>query len=239
MMDVIDYTRSFVHGTRPYNRVRFVVEARTRLIDARDGCVRDYVVCASCKSEDTYAKSQLFTDDNYDFLPVFGPDDGVVFRSKAYAHDGYRSVYPVGELFDGPRYRLCVPTSVRKLETNADIRQATHDGLPLVAQTEWTDENTGMTAIVECPVKTMNIHDENDWYQVDTGPVAYADLSQRPERLVDTLSLAFVAFNCTRFAEFILEAPTSITEAGLQVARVHHYSERVQVNGANRLFAVE
>ena len=125
MMDVIDYTRSFLHGTRPYNRVRFVVEARTCLIDGRDGCVRDYVVCASCKSEHTYSESDLFTDDNYDFLPVFGPELGVVFRSKAYVHDGYRIVYAADELFDGPKHRLCAPKSVRELVTNAEIRQAT------------------------------------------------------------------------------------------------------------------
>ena len=238
-MDVIDYTRSFLHGTGSYNRVRFVVEARTRLIDARDGCVRDYVACASCKSEHTYSEGQLFTDDNYDFLPVFGPEDAVVFRSKAYVHDGYRVVYPVNELFDGPTHRLCTPRSVRELETNADVRRATHDGLPLVVQTEWRDGSTGMTAIVECPVKTMNIHDENDWYQVDTGPVAYPDLSCRPERLIDTLSLAFVAFNCPDYAEFVLETPTPIAEAGTEVTRVPHYSERVRVDGTNRLFAVE
>ena len=237
-MNVIDYTRSFLHGTMPLNRVRFVVEARTRLIDARDGCVRDYVVCASCKSEHTYSEDQLFTDDNYDFLPVFGPDHAVVFRSKAYVHDGYRTVYPVDQLFDGPTHRLCTPKSVRELGTNAEVRRATHDGILLVTQTEWSDEGTGLTAIVECPVKTMNIHDENDWYQVDTGPVACPELSQRPERLIDTLSLAFVAFNRPGSAEFILEAPTAVIEAGSEVTRVPHYSERVRIDVENRLFAL-
>lgn len=238
-MQLIDYTRSFVHGTAPSNRVRFVVESRTRIIDDREGQHRDYVVCASCKSEDTFADRDLFYEDNYDFLPIFGPEQTLVFRSRAYLHDDYRTTYAVEDLWDGPQYALVAPQSVTRLATNAAIRQATHKDLLLIAQTEWYDTDTGLRAIVEYPVKTMNIHDERDLCQVDTGPVAYADLSTRPAQLIDTLHLAFVAFNRTGLADFILEAPVPVLENGREVTRVPHYSRRISVNAENRLFAVE
>ena len=59
---------------------------------------------------------------------------------------------------------------------------------------------------MEYPVKTMNTNRANDIYQVDTGPVAFPDLSQRHARHVDALSLAFVVFNAPHFADFVLEA---------------------------------
>ena len=73
----------------------------------------------------------------------------------------------------------------------------------------------------------------NDIYQVDTGPVAFPDLSQRHARHVDALSLAFVVFNAPHFADFVLEAPTRV--GGEQV---YHYSKIVSLAAVNRLYAV-
>ena len=75
-MTPLDYGRSFVIGRAPANEVRFWVESRTRWIDERAGTHEDYVQCGSCKSEDTFAEKDLFLRDNYDFLPVFGPQVG-------------------------------------------------------------------------------------------------------------------------------------------------------------------
>lgn len=62
---VIDYGRSFISGTVSSNRVRFLVESRTRILDERTGKTHDYYQCASCKSENTFAREDLFMEDNY------------------------------------------------------------------------------------------------------------------------------------------------------------------------------
>lgn len=241
-MDILDYGRSFLQGNWPNNRVRFWVESRTRIIDERTGRTEDYIQCASCKSEDTFATKDLFYADNYDFLPIFGPELGVVFRRKAYINPNYRSVQPVAEMWAGQTYRLQVvppgPGGARLLTTTAQIRRATDEAWPLVAQTEYANPSTGLRAILEYPIKTMNIHDARDLYQVDTGPLAFADLASRPDRLVDTLRLAFVAFNAADWADVIVEEPTPITQDGKEVTRIHHYSRRVTLKAQNRLYAV-
>ena len=43
--------------------------------------------------------------------------------------------------------------------------------------TQVRNEETGLQAIMEYPVKTMNTNRANDIYQVDTGPVAFPDLT--------------------------------------------------------------
>jgi len=86
----------------------------------------------------------------------------------------------------------------------------------------------------------MNTRREDFAWQVDTGPVAYPDLTRRPERLVDSISLAFVAFNAPHFADFVIEAPTAIPSPdGGAPAQVHHYSQRQSLPAINRLYALD
>jgi hypothetical protein len=238
-MEPIDYGRSFLQGKWTENRVRFWVESRTRIVDPESGVPVDYYQCASCKSENTFAPKDLFHKNNYDFLPIFGPEDGMIFRRKAWLNADYRQLRKAAEMWGGQVYKLVRPRAVRLLRSNREIREATHSGVPIVAQTEISDPRTRLRAIIEFPVKTMNIHDGRDLYQVDSGPVAFPDLSRRYARPAESLSLAFVAFNAPGSADFVIEGPTPISEAGREVARVFHYSRLESLPAANRLFACE
>ena len=229
----LDYGRSFLIGNDPENEVRFWVESRTRIIDEASGQSEDYVQVGACKSEHTFAKENLLHEDNYDFLPVFGPEWSVVYRRRAYLRDGYREIRRSEEWWNGQQYYLIVGSDVEELTSDAAVREATYDSVPIVAQTQVRNEETRLQAIMEYPVKTMNTNRANDIYQVDTGPVAFPDLSQRHARHVDALSLAFVVFNAPHFADFVLEAPTRVGDG-----QVYHYSKIVSLAAVNRLYAV-
>ena len=141
-------------------------------------------------------------------------------------------------MFGGYDLHLVEGDMIRELPSNAAIREETYRFAPLVSQTEIRNEDTSLRAVIECPVKTVNTRREDDCYQVDTGPIAFPDLSKRPERLVDTLSLAFVAFNAPHFADFVIEAPTAVGPANSDL-NVHHYSKLISLPARNRLFVVE
>lgn len=236
-MNPLNYYSSFITGLSPENRVRFWVESRTRIIDEQAGVTEDYYQCGSCKAEDTFAGNDLFLPDNYDFLPVYGPEYGLIFRRRAYLHDGYRETKLVRNMWDGQRYRLHEHDQAERLDTDDAICKATHEGALLIGQTELA--GSGMRAIIEYPVKTMNIRDATTTYQVDTGPVLLPDLSRRHSRLVDSLRLAYVAFNTAEFADFVIEVPTVLrAENGAAAATTCHYSERVSLQSSNRLFSV-
>ena len=230
-MHPLDYGLSFLHGTAKWNSVRFWVESRTRIIDEKTGRVEDFLQCASCKSEDTFAKQNLFYKDNYDFLPIFGPTHGVIFRRKASLNPNYRQVREAKDMWDSPKLQLAPAKKVELLPTTAAIRKATHAGFPLVAQTEFSNTETALRAIIEFPVKTMNVHDEKDLYQVDTGPVAFPDLALRHANHAESLSLAFVAFNAPGFADFVIEDETPVNQT-----RIHHYSRMHSQPSQNRLY---
>ena len=238
-MEPIDYGLSFIQGKGAKNSVRFWIESRTRIIDESSGSSADYYQCGSCKSEDTFPDKDLFKSPNYDFLPIFGPEYGIVFCRDAFYDPPYsRSTKKAEELFEGQRYKLREATSARKLKTNEEIRKATNDFLPLIAQTEIRNEQTGLRAIIEYPVKTMNICDSDDVYQVDTGPVALPDLTKRYERMIDSISLAFVAFNAPHFADFVIEHPTPIIREGKEIYKPLHYSKLLSLEAKNALFCI-
>jgi len=233
----LDYGRSFLIGKAEFNEVRFWAEPRTRIIDEKTGRHEDYVQAGACKSERTFAPEVLFARDNYDFLPIFGPECGVIFRRRAAMDPGYRSVVPAGEMWEGQDYHLVPGRNVEELVDAEAVLRATYDWAPIVAQTEIRNADTGLRAVIEYPVKTLNTQRARNLYQVDTGPVALPDLTTRHLRHADGLRLAFLAFNAPHFADFVIEAPTRVGEEG-NPAWIYHYSEQLTLPCENRLYAV-
>ena len=238
LMQPLDYGLSFICNTADFNAVRFWVESRTRIIDDREGKWTDYYQCGSCKSEHTFAKQDLFHKDNYDFLPILGAGQWLVFRRRVGISDRYRSVTPVDGLWGQPVLKLRDASEVTVLETWEQIRDATAAAIPIVTQTEMANSETGLRAIIECPTKTMNVSLTDRLYQVDTGPIAFPDLSKRYDPEIDCLRLAFIAFNAPDFADFVIEQPTTVPRDSGEEFQVYHYSNPFSLPAKNRVLAL-
>ena len=234
---VLDYGRSFITNTAAFNAVRFWVESRTTIIDEKSGESRTFYQCGSCKSEHTFAEKDLFAADNYDFLPILGDGDWLIFRRLCRISDRYRDVQPVDKLWGEPILKLRELSGTKLLKDWETIRDTTAAAVPIVAQTELHNAETGLRGVIEYPVKTMNISLDKQLYQVDTGPVAYPDLSQRFERPIEALSLAFVAFNAPDFADFVIEQPVKISEEAADDCQTYHYTKPFSMPAQNRLIA--
>ena len=181
-MRPLDYGLSFICNPSPANSVRFWIESRTRITDPKRGTTTDYYQCASCKSEHTFAAKDLLHDDNYDFLPILGGEDLLIFRRHARLTPTYRQLYKAVDVWGAPIFKPREAETVVVLDTWEKIEGATAAGVPIVTQTQIADEGTGLKATIECPTKTMNISIENRIYQVDTGPIALPDLRTRTPR---------------------------------------------------------
>ena len=237
----LDYGLSFICNKGPANAVRFWIESRTTVIDEPAGTTHVFYQCGSCKSEHTFAERNLFQEDNYDFLPILGGREWLVFRRPCHISEAYRRVQP--ELTEPgswgePILKLRHGRGVSELDSFEEIRDATAEGRPIVAQTELHNEQTGLKAVIEYPVKTMNVSLDKSIYQVDTGPIAYPDLAKRSERPIECLSLAFVAFNAPDFADFVIEQPTPIVQDEQELAQVYHYSKPFSLAARNRVLAL-
>jgi hypothetical protein len=234
----LDYGLSFICGTAEFNAVRFWVESRTTIVDERAGTSTVCYQCASCKSENTFAPKDLFPADNYDFLPILGDGHWLIFRRHAYLNADYRQIRTVEGSWGTPVPKLRYPKEVIELATWEQIRDATAAGVPIVSQTTLRNDELGLRATIECPVKTMNVSIKDRLYQVDTGPIAMPDLAKRYETPLDALRLAFVAFNAADFADFVVEQPTPIVEAGEEKCQIYHYSSPISLPAKNVLLAL-
>ncbi len=237
-LQCLDYGRSFICSTASFNAVRFWVESRTTVTDPASGESVDYYQCGSCKSENTFAERDLFHADNYDFLPILGRGEWLIFRRPARIWDDYKRVQKVEEVWGPPDLKLKMAPA-RELTTWEEIRDATAAGLPLVTRTEIENGETGLKAVIECPTKTMNVSLDNRLYQVDTGPVAFPDLSQRHDPAISCLNLAFVAFNAPDFADFIIEQPTPLMREDVEVGQLYHYSSPFSLPARNTVLALD
>jgi len=233
----LDYGLSFICNPSPMNSVRFWVESRTTIIDEKTGKSTDFYQCGACKSENTFAKRDLFIKDNYDFTPILGDDHWMLIRRPAGLNPNYRQITRPEAVWGAPILKLRDAGTMTMLDSWEKIRQATAAAVPIVTQTEISNPDTGLRAIIECPTKTMNISLERKMYQVDTGPIAFPDLTKRYSRLIECLSLAYIAFNAPHFADFVIEQPIPVIQDGKEVCQVHHYSGPFSLPAKNTLWA--
>ena len=220
------------------NNVRFWIESRTTIFDDKARSATVFYQCASCKSENTFGEKDLFLADNYDFLPIFGGGHWLIFRRPARISPNYRKTCKAADLWGEPKMILHDAAEVTRLDTFERIRDATAAGLPIVTQTEIRNDKTGLRAVIECPTKTMNISLAKKMYQVDTGPIAFPDLTRRFDAPIDCLSVAFVVFNAPHFADFILEQPTPVVENGQEKCKIYHFSSPFSLPAKNVVLAL-
>ncbi|MCD6350559.1 MAG: hypothetical protein J7M26_00460 [Armatimonadetes bacterium] len=258
---VLDYGRSFLGTLGPGNYPRFWVESRCFIEHEPSGLRREYFQCGSCKAEDTFAEKNLLRDPNYDFLPVFSEEELIVFRRHAWCAEDYgetgreRAGWADGAPPPPGDYRQVRPmkghpvwggivpklreAQARPLASAGEVIEATQAGLPLIAQTVLRDDASGVRAVLEYPIKTINCHPDRGLWQVDTGPVVLPDLTAPLGQWAPTLELAFVVFNTYDWVDVVVEVPTPVLRDGQEMGRVYHYSDIRHLEAKSLLLAQE
>jgi hypothetical protein len=85
---------------------------------------------------------------------------------------------------------------------------------------------------MEYPVTTMNIIADRDKFQVDTGPLLFADLGSKSPDKIAWLTPAFAVYNTFDYAEFVLRVPTPVAKG----VRVMHYSKLLPMKVRTSLY---
>ena len=238
-MDVIDFGRSFCTFVSPRNRARLQVESQLEMIDDGTGASEVYLLYASCKAEDTYAAECLFLEPNYDFCGIFSASaaDYSIIRVHA-THQDNLETGRVADRFSGLDVHL-TRADAQPLATTEAIIAATLRGDPLVARVELAAPDRPLRAVVDCPVKTMNVNPDTGMFQVDTGPMLYPDFTHAAERPIEWLQQAYVAFNRPDRVEFIIQAPTPVVQDGRELCQVTHYSRIAVHESTNTIFSIQ
>ena len=247
-MDVLDYRSSFVINTSAVdgvetNTCRTQILARCVVSNEETGEAGDFFLGKECIGEAMYKDSHVAQIPTSEVSIVFS--DGTSALNKKFA-DHSDDLSQVGDAtvkrrgYDGSyaywtdlSFRL-TKTDARRLESRAEIIEATLDCQPMTGRTTLRSEDAAWNAVVEYPIMYMNVHPPAEGIQVDAGPVLLPDFASDAEELVSRLDYAYVMYNQLDRAEFALRRPTRVGEA-----ETLHYSEIVQVEATNELFSLE
>lgn len=238
-MQVLDYGRSFVtfvsQGGRYRNNARLQIESRTTLTDTQSGESTRYLFFASCKSEDTFAPTDLFYNNNYDFNGIFSEKEYVIFRTYSQHTARFREEGLWKGTFNDVSERL-VQVDGTVLNSGEEVVRASMAGKPLVGRVELASDDGSLSAEIEFPVKTMNAND-TDWkWQVDTGPIGLPNFAADVDMHIKRLSPAFVAYNVDSFADFVVQQPVASPENGSSVT---HYSAPITLPAKTSVISTE
>lgn len=226
------------------NNVRMRLDARVVIMHKVSGRIYDYVLTASCKSEQVWVPRDIWHQPNADMCMLAGRDEFLVYKRWDKADKGVM-LYPPSlgvqperqwgdpnESFD--RFSIHLATRRACVLGSVDaIVEALSADTPVVAQTRY--EASGYEVLLEYPVKVVNYSERERYYQVDTGPILLPDFEGKYRSLLEGCRLAYIAHNCPEWAEAIVCVPTPVADA----ITVHHYSRSIRIEGArNRLIAV-
>ena len=233
-MDLYDFTRSFLTFTahERSNIARIMIDARCTLTGS-DGSAREFVLIAPCRSEVMYVEEGLLQQPNYEFCGVFGRDEFNIIRTRASCEGEKPDPGAVADRFDNVTIDIALHENVRPLPDGAAIVEATLANLPLIGRT--TLDCEGGRALIEYPVKTMNVRPEGNLFQVDTGPLPFPEAIPAAGREVEQFRFSHVVYNRFDYAEFIVLDATPI--GGGQ--SVSHYSRIEPRRVTNELFCAE
>lgn len=234
-MDVLDFSRSFVtFFTTPEqgaNIARIQIDATCRVDGwGPNGDVGTFHLIAPCRSEVMYAEGPLYQMPNYEFCGIFASNELALLRTH-WTSDREQPEYArPTERFE----RIAIDLTRREaeaLDTDKAVVEATLDNRRLVARTELTDLASGARAIIDYPIKTMNVRREPANFQVDTGPILVPrwDAMDQPAPL--RFDMAHTVYWKRDRVEFVLRRPHAVGK-GIQVT---DYSELRFDNATNSI----
>ena len=225
----------------PSNFPRVVVESTLRLTD-KSGKSTDYILSASCKSENVAEPKGLWMKPNADCCFVVSEEEYMVIKSWHKNNPGVK-LWPPSLGLQPERHPSKVKeswvslridlhkTKGRVLKLPEGVIESTFRNRPLVCRLEYDDH--GYNIVIQHPVKTINVNKKFNYFQTDTGPILLPDLSPgrrgKAKHQIELLDLAYVACSSRDWAEFVINVPTPVAKG----VTVDHYSRFRRIDGMN------
>jgi hypothetical protein len=222
------------------NIARIQLDAACTLTSAQDGTAETYYLIAPCRAEHMYRDTTLPQMPNYEFCGIFAADECLLIRTHWRSDRDNREYGRNRERFADVHLDIRTHARARPLLTAGDIIAATLANTPLVARTTLHDLAEERTAVIDYPVRTMNVLPKEGRFQVDTGPILLPDFAATSARAIERFDMAYVLYHQFTRAEFILRRPVPLHEGDAALAdSVTDYSLVVCVDAGNDIFAIE
>lgn len=246
---VTDFSQSYVRwsiaadpndsrqpGHMPWgNSVRIHVDALCTIANQSTGESETLYLIAPCRKEWMYRETGLIMDPGAEYRVIFSRDRQLDVAMSVKGH-GDRPLPPTTSSFTSLAFDL-KSAAAAQLQSDADVVRASERQAPIVARTEITGQERGLSAVLEYPIRTMNYHSERQRFQVDTGPLIFPDLSLETAHPIECCRLAHTVYNTFDYAEFVCRQPAPIVSDNPNNISVFHYTEIHQLAVDHVLYA--
>jgi hypothetical protein len=212
------------------NIARIQLDAACTIANPDSGSAETFYLIAPCRSERMYLDTPLFQMPNYEFCGIWSDTEMLILRTHWISERDHREHGGYGERparFRGVRLDVRTFAEAQPLPTPASVVEATLANRPLIARTELRDARSGQTAVLEYPVKTMNVARHPDRFQIDTGPLIVPDFTSASAHQIERFDVAHVVYNTLDRAEFILRRPTPVAEGSPPVLTTDYSEVRI------------
>lgn len=225
-MSAIDFANSYMtfFGKDGGNIARIQLDAACTVNDSRAGTSITYYLIAPCRSERMYLDTQLSQMPNYEFAGIFTDNECLLIRTHWTSERDNREYAENRVRFADVHLDIRTFPQTRTLAEAASIVEATLANRPLIARTELSDPRRRQSAVLEYPIKTMNVLKSPARFQVDTGPLLWPDFAAVNARPIERFEVAHLLYNTFDRAEFILRRPVQIAQPTQQNLATTDYS---------------
>jgi hypothetical protein len=241
----LDYNRSFFWFTVNKDQMtRILIDARTFVTDHKSGRTWEFFLITPCKGEHMWRDDKMFQEPSFDFAGVFSREERVIYRTWV-THDPARKMeFDFGvnaTYFDKTTFTLTPMTGARKMKDDHESYAAARADRVMACRTSVKSPDGRWSAVMEYPLKTVNLLMSKEQVQVDTGPLLLPTWAipgwgdAMSERVIENLRMAFVVYNAPGVAEFSVRLPT---ETAPGAPKVWHYSRVIRIPAESTLFAV-
>lgn len=254
-MHPLDYSRSYLRwttapttsdvrtpGHMPYgNSVRIQLDARARVIDSATGADEEFYLIAPCRTEWMYREDSCIQQPGGEYRLAWAQakDRALRFSRDLADPDPRPQPVPIDERYLELDYALTPLPNPGRANDNEALVAAAESLDPVVIQTEIRNEAGTRRAVLEYPVKTFNYHPERVLFQMDTGPMLWADLDSSEADPMCWLRLAHTVFNRFDRAEFVLRGPTPYLVDSEPVGQVEDYQDVVAQPARHTFFVAD
>lgn len=225
-MQAIDFANSYMtwfpRGQGTIARIQ--LDAACTIVDDKTDESELFYLIAPCRSENMYLDTNLFKMPNYEFCGIWSENESLAIRTHWVSDRDNREYRRNRERWEDVHLDVRTFAHTRQLSDSVEIIEATLDNRPLIARTELHNEKRALRAVLEYPIKTMNIMKEPARFQVDTGPLIVPDFSCTVKHTIKWFEIAYVAYNTFDKAEFVLCRPTPIPESDRPLCWTTDYS---------------
>ncbi len=219
------------------NSARIQLDARCKIINEEDGASEEFFLITPCRTEWMYRSDTLFQFPSGEYCAIWSESEFLNVGYGITDNKVKHTAFLIQDWFTDFNLSIRTHPVIQTLVNSEQIIQSTQANEALIGRTTIWNEVTSVRAIIEYPIKTMNINREHELFQVDSGPLPFPDLTCSSERSIERFSVAFVCYNAFDIAEFILRKPTPVMDGGRELCKVVTYSDIRRVPAQNSIYS--